>query len=481
MGKQINLSFHYHNKKIINFLNSLFTKILSRNDRTFLQSTIMTVLREIIVNAVKANTKRLYFQKQNLDIYNPDHYNFGMQHFKSFIIENQDLCENELKNENYKVTLHIKKESNGITITVSNNVPILEEELLKIQERIKKAKEYNDFTEVYTDISDDTEGEGLGIVLTILFLRNSGIGEDSFKIFSHNDKTYSSIFIPYQLQPREITNNIRKKILDEVNELPSFPENILELQKLCTDPYTPINKIADRIILDPSLSISVLKLANSAGFITRKRTENINDAIKIIGFRNLNAIIVASSAKKILDERYSIYKKIWEHCNKTALYSRYIALKTGNQKICDKVFLAGLLHDIGKIILLSTNKNLTQWISEITRKREIRTSTVIEEVSIGISHSTIGQLIAKKWNLPEYLIESIKHHHSPCSIGKEFKYILNIVYLANHICNIEDCKSDYFCLEEEVLTMFNINDENRFKKFHEELIIDLTKSENKKE
>ena len=98
-----------------------------------------------------------------------------------------------------------------------------------------------------------------------------------------------------------------------------------------------------------------------------------------------------------MDQRFKSYKKIWEHCNTVAFYSRAIAEKKKLSKIYDKVFLAGMLHDLGKIVLLATSPDLDTWISDITKKREIRTSTVIEEISIGISHSTIGELIAQKW------------------------------------------------------------------------------------
>jgi HD-like signal output (HDOD) protein len=332
------------------------------------------------------------------------------------------------------------------------------------------AKKINNFSEAYGEIADDIEGEGLGIILTLLFLRNSGIGEDSLQIESSENSTESSLFIPFEPKPQSITSIIQTRILEEIKELPALPESIVELQEMCHVPDIEFSRIAQKISLDPSLSASVLKLSNSAGFITRNRIENILDAIKVIGLRNLKAILIASSARKIINQKYSTFKKIWEHCNRTAFYARAIAVKFGYSRISDCVFLSGLLHDLGKIVLLSANSSLAEWISEITKNRELRTSTVIEEVSIGISHSSIGELIAERWNLPGYLVDTIKYHHSPLFIeNSENREIVFITYIANQICSIEEQRFSYFFIEDEILGMFNIRNENEFNELHDEL------------
>ncbi len=468
-GKRISLSFYYHNKKIINFLNSLFTKILSRNNQLFLQSTLITIIRELVVNAVKANSKRLYFQGTSFDINDSGQYREGMENFKNYIVKNQVKCEEDLKNSKYRIKLNVDKNDTGMMIEVSNNAPILPEEIERINDRMSKAKKFNDFSEIYAEVLDESEGEGLGIMLTLLFLRNSGIGEDSLKIRREGDETVSSLFVPLELQPIEIKTRIQKQITDEVNDLPAFPENIVELQKMCKNPDVPIKKIGDRILMDPYITTAVLKLANSAGFITRTRTESIPDAVKKIGMKNLYAILTATSARKIMEEKYSKFSQIWNHCIKVATYSKIIATKFKMQKLIDIVFLAGLLHDLGKIILLSTNTDLSEWISNITRKKELRTSTVIEEVSIGISHSEIGEMIAKKWNLPEYICNTILNHHSPLSVDEIYKDIVFVVYLANQLCGIEERKYLYEYLEEDVVIKFDITDEEKFGKFHQEI------------
>jgi HD-like signal output (HDOD) protein len=468
-GETIGISFHYYNRKNNSFVSSLMKKILERRNLAYLQDTVMTVLRELIVNAVKANSKRYFFQCNNLDIHNTKHYSNAMEKFKDFIVDNGEGITDRLKENNLKVELYFRKTEASLKVFVRNNTPILPVEMERVRTRIDNAKKYNDFTEVYEDLNDVSEGEGLGLLLTMLFLRNSGIGEQSLHIGSDGKITQTTLTIPSELKPKSITCEIQNRILSEIDSLPALPEHVQQIQALCSETNTPLKSISDKIILDPSLSASVLKLANSAGFITRTKTESVQDGIKVIGMKNLMAILSVSSAKSVMDQKFKSFRQIWDHCNKVAFYARNIAERKRLTKISDKVFLAGMLHDLGKIVLLATSPSLDEWIAEFASKREIRTSTVIEEISIGISHSTIGDMISRKWNMPDYVTESIKYHHSPSLYNGEFKQIVSIVYLANEMCDIEHDKSVYHYLESDILDMFGLDGENRFEAFHNEI------------
>lgn len=468
-GEPFNINVKYAGREMLMIINSVMAKLLSKADHLFLQQSIITILREIIVNAQKANAKRIYFRKNNLDINNVEDYQRGIEKFKNDVIGDFEGIKKDLENSEYYIDLYFERTEKKIYLKVTNNAPVIPEELARINLRIRKAMEYNHFSEVYEEIQDETEGAGLGIVLTILFLKSMGVDPKHFKINSDGKVTETELTIPEELRPSSITTDVRNHIIDEVDGIPTFPENILALQQLCSDPEASIDKISEKIMLDPALSVDVIKLSNSAGFITGKRIESVNTAVMTIGLKNLNAILIASNARRILDKRYSSYEKIWEHCNKTSFYARAIALKMHLSAVVEKVFIAGLLHDLGKIVLLSTRMDLVKKVAQEVKDREIIASTIMEEITVGISHSTIGGLISKKWNLPDYLIEAINYHHSPLSVSKEQADLVFIVYLANMLCGIEDRKYTYYYLEEIVLERFDILHEDKFSAFHEEL------------
>lgn len=468
-GEPIDLSFSYPTDSIIKSFNAIFAKVLGRYDIMFLLDTVTTIIREILVNAVKANAKRIYFEKLNLDINDHHDYEEGMKNFKKNVVGNLETIENDLNQSRYRINTVIRAGKDGIEITVINNASILPEELARIYLRMEKAQEYNDFADAYEHIYDDTEGAGLGIVLTTLLLKNSGIDAKSYGIDSDGKVTRSSFTIPFQLKPVPITTEIKTQIIREVKGLPTFPKNILELQTLCRDPESSMGKITGKIMVDPALSADVLKLSNSAGFITGKRVENLNEAVIIIGLKNLSAILTATASRRILDQRYSRFEQIWNHCNRGAFYARQLALRARMGKFVEHSFLAGLLHDFGKIVLLSINAKVTNWIADIVKNRKIRTSTVMEEVSIGISHSAIGEMIARKWNFPDYLVEAIQYHHSPLIASQENRDLVFATYLANMLCGIETKRYHFYFIEDQVLERFGLQKEEDFVRFHDNL------------
>ncbi len=467
-GEPITLSFSFINERVLVVINSILVRILGKQDQIFLLNSVVTILREVVVNALKANTKRVFFLKHGLDITNEGQYRSGMAQFKKEIVGNFEAVEGDLRRSDFFVRITFESGSNAIRITVTNNSPILPVELQRVNLRIQKARQYNDFSEAYEEIEDDTEGAGLGIVLTLLLMKNMGIDPSNYSIKSTGRTTVTVLTIPSMLKPIEVITKIKKRILREIEGIPTFPENIVQLQRLCNDPDSSIEDIVRHLKMDPALSTDVIKLSNSAGIAPYKRIEDIKTAVVTIGLKNLNAVLVASNARKILNERYSSFEMIWEHCNKVAFYARNIAISLRASTIVENVYMAGLLHDLGKIILLATDKKLVRKIADIVKNRKI-TATTMEEISIGISHSAIGSLISQKWNFPSYLVEAINYHHAPYSCSEKYRDIVNIIYLANMMAGIEDRRYAFHYIEEDILERYNILDEAKFKSLHDRL------------
>lgn len=454
-GEEVYISFQYVTRDIENDINSLLAKVLSRVDMSYLYDTFESIMRELVQNAVKANMKRILFKEMRLDISNSDDYQKGILKFKD-VVYRPELLKEKLLASPYRITLKLWKIAAGTVIEISNNAGIVPIELERLKNRVKKAIECANFAEAYENMYDASEGAGLGIILSVMLLKNSGLDSDSLIISTSNDLLRISITIPFELKASDITSEIGSRILDDVSSLPTFPENLLELRTLCSNPDTTIDAVSERISLDPSLAADLLRLSNSAGFITGRRINRISDAVMIIGLKNLESLLVTSASRKIMDKRYRKFEQVWEHCNRTAYYARQIALEKGYGRIADSVFIAGLLHDIGKIVLLSTDIKLVEQIADIVSNRKIRTAAILEEVYIGISHSTIGALIADKWNFPEELVETIRYHHAPLRPGIRNREMVMIVYLANQLCHMEEKEMDIQFIEADVRATFGI-------------------------
>ncbi|HOP29045.1 MAG TPA: HDOD domain-containing protein [Spirochaetota bacterium] len=469
-GEDVAFSLKFVDEKSLLLINAILVKILSSQGNIFLLETLITIIREIVFNAFKANLKRLYFIKAGVDLNDKEKYDLLMQNFKDDYLYKLDEIEEEITaQDDYHIQINFKKTDNSLKVTVFNNVAIIEEEFNRIKTRLEQSKKYMNLADAYNDIYDSTEGAGLGLALMVFLLKNSGIGVDNLSIAPDSKGVTVSVNIPKQLKEESIISSVKKKVLDDVDTLPTFPENIIELQNLCSRKDSTIDAIASKISQDPSLSADVIKLSNSAGFVPGKRIMTIKDAVKIIGLKNLNLILTASAAKTILQNKYKKFEVIWEHCIRVAYYSTLIAKSKQLGAVSDSAFTAGLLHDIGKIVLMSADDKIIHTISEITRNKQLRSSSILEEISVGISHAEIGGLIAEKWNFPANLKLAIENHHSPLNVEDEYKELSFSVYFANMLCGVEKNKYNYYYIETDILEWMQINTIEELKNFHEKL------------
>ncbi len=140
-GETVKLAFHYNSRDNIRFLNSVITKILSKIDMLYLQGVVENVMRELVINAVKANSKRVFFKKRNLDITDSYCYEEGMVEFKDYLVSQTAELPRELKESGLRVELSLSKVDNGYRIVISNNSGLLPFEEERIRHRFEKARD----------------------------------------------------------------------------------------------------------------------------------------------------------------------------------------------------------------------------------------------------------------------------------------------------------------------------------------------------
>lgn len=468
-GQEVLLRFSFPSREVLSTLNGIMALTLGRLDKMFILETIITILRESVLNAAKANAKRQFFENHNVDISDQSAYDSHMQVFHEQVIGDFAVIRNDLVNGNYNVDFKLIKTDSTLILTVENNSVILPKEEKRINDRIQNAKKFKDFNEAYEEMYDETEGAGLGIILTIMLLKNIGVPVDNFSISAEKDKTINKLAIPFELKSPEVITEVKKQILNEIHVLPTFPQNVLDLISLCDNPEADINLMTDKIQNDPALTADILKLANSAGFVSSKRIDNINEALMRIGFSNLKYILIAASSRKIIDSRYKKFEQIWNHCYKVGFYARHLSILLKLNSIAEKTFISAVLHDLGKIVLLSVDLSLTNWIADFVKERGIRSTTILEEVSIGISHSEIGRLLAEKWNFTDFLTEGIAYHHSPLNATEDHQKVVFTTYLANIFCGIEKKRYDYYYIDPIVMDAFNLSTADDLEKLHEKI------------
>ncbi|MFW5862343.1 MAG: hypothetical protein ACOCWZ_08825, partial [Spirochaetota bacterium] len=224
---------------------------LEKLDLLYLKDMLVTIIKELVNNAIKANAKRLYFKSRNMDITKKDEYRKGMEDFKNDVFVKGSELLQKLANSRLVVRIFFKMEGEDLRINIINNIPILEEELNKIQARQKKAYSYTDISDAFDDVLDDSEGAGLGLIMALMLFKNAGFPPDAFEMKTDGKFTIAAIKLSTSLIDTGSQMMIAEEISTEVENLPSFPENILEIQRLCTNPESTIKDISNAIKRDP--------------------------------------------------------------------------------------------------------------------------------------------------------------------------------------------------------------------------------------
>jgi putative nucleotidyltransferase with HDIG domain len=426
-----------------------------------LRDYIVYCVQELAVNAKKANTKRVYFMERGLQLTSPEDYRSGMACFKKDTLGNiaHYLQLQKEKGLYIKLVLQIKR--NIIFIEVRNNVAVTRTELLRIHEKLARSRQYNNMEEALSQVLDDSEGAGLGLVILVLMLKKMGLNENCFDILATEKETIARILIPLDQTRVENLTLLAGTIVNNVNSLPKFPENILRAQQLIANPRADMPIIARHISMDPALTADLLKIVNSARYMLTKKVDSISEAVKMVGIRGLRNLLYSYGTQKVLGDETVEKKRLWEHSYKTAFYAYNLAKNFKHDKnLLDDVYVGGILHDMGKIVFSNVHPDLLKRIQAFCKEKNLPAST-FEDLAAGMNHAEIGALIAEKWSFPGALVNAIRYHHDPESAPAAAKDLVDTVYLANMFCEYESGNVTFDQFESPPLDNFGITSQKR--------------------
>lgn len=201
-----------------------------------------------------------------------------------------------------------------------------------------------------------------------------------------------------------------RQIVQMVTDLPPLPRVALEAMKLLDDPNVTPVKITDLISQDAALASRLLKVANSAMFSRRARVSTLSQAIMMVGFKTLRGLIIAASVRELLRSETELDKYIWGNSMLTAVTAGNLAREL-KHPYHEETFTYGLLHDVGKLVLLSSIR--APYLEAMKGVCAGKTYAEVEQETFGYTHALVGALVAKKWNFPTELCQVLLHHHDP--------------------------------------------------------------------
>lgn len=225
---------------------------------------------------------------------------------------------------------------------------------------------------------------------------------------------------------------IEKYVESDRVTLPPFDKTALRIQMEIQKEDASISKIEKIIIADPAISSQILKLANSSFFRGLSKVMTVREAIVRLGFDEITRMAMILSQKKLYMTKDTFIKnfrnRLWHHSLVCALVSQWVAREAGYDNMTQEVFFASLMHDIGKLFLIT----LLEKIKASKEVSFIPSTSVINEI-IDTQHAIQGYNLLKKWNIPEQYCQVIKEHHDEKFDSSNVPLI--ILRLVNKICH----------------------------------------------
>jgi putative nucleotidyltransferase with HDIG domain len=223
-----------------------------------------------------------------------------------------------------------------------------------------------------------------------------------------------------------------EEIRRTMKRLQPVPQVALKILRIIDDDDYTVISLAEEIRKDQVLSARTLKLCNSVFFGSRNKIESLDQALVFLGQKNLVKFVISASIDNFFRQTgmgYSLCKGgIYHHAVGTAIIAEKIAVLTGKTRPA-LAFTAGLLHDIGKVVL---DQYVQTAFPLFYREmfEEGKNFLTVEKNILGTDHTEVGSNLAQQWSFPESLLETIAYHHMPEN-STQHSELVHIVYLAD--------------------------------------------------
>ena len=243
--------------------------------------------------------------------------------------------------------------------------------------------------------------------------------------------------------------------------MPTLPEAVVRILNMSDNPDAEMEDIADAIMMDKVLTARMIRLVNSAFWGIRRHITSVREAIVYLGLHQIRSIVLTTSLFNTFQSRNPSFRiaAIWEHGMGCAMISRDIARKVGYKDL-EIAYLAGLMHDIGEVVLSQFDVKTFDDVINLVQTENIPFYEAENRI-IGINHTDFSDWFMEQWGFSEELAEAISLHHSleKANINPQ---LVSIVVLANLFCKVRGLDYGF-----EQAIQISFKDELAWKKLSE--------------
>lgn len=222
---------------------------------------------------------------------------------------------------------------------------------------------------------------------------------------------------------------LKKKILRSVQDLPSMPQTIMKAREIMSNEHSSFKELARVLETDQAIATKVLRMANSTYYGNMGKVSSIQHASVVLGLRTLGDLITIAGTSEILGKELTGYRlesgALWQHSLAVAQGAKCIA-NMRFQKLTEDAFAAGLIHDMGKLVLDPYIYDRAELFDAFLHEGEQGFLQAEKEI-LGFDHAEIASELCKQWGVPQPLTLAIRHHHKPSrSNGDQLSYMVHV-------------------------------------------------------
>lgn len=230
-----------------------------------------------------------------------------------------------------------------------------------------------------------------------------------------------------------LENELLVKLINGIDKLPSMPRLYNTLANEIKSPDTSLQKIGEIISRDPAMTAKILQMVNSAFFSLPQKITDPHQAVILLGIDNLRALLLYTHLFSILKEKplsLVLMQDLWKHSLLVGSVAKEIAqTEWQNQQLAQTAFSAGILHDIGKLILLQIGDYWS--MAKKWTNHDWRHCIEMEYEVLGTSHAEVGAYLLGLWGINESIATPVAYHHYPAKLTGNVSRVVLAVHVAN--------------------------------------------------
>lgn len=235
---------------------------------------------------------------------------------------------------------------------------------------------------------------------------------------------------------------MRREIVESARKMPRLSRNTTLLLDLVSRSDYDIRDVIELVRHDSTLTLRVLKMANSVALSGITQISSIDRAVLYLGSRMVVAIALKEAAPHFKEKKHkgcpARLEELWSHDLRAAIASREVARASGLEINSDMAFTAGLLHDFGKAVISQYLLDKSPELLELIQEYFVIDSLEKEKELLGTDHSRVGHVVAQSWGLPGSLEMCIRHRHDPLEAPRAYQPLVYIVHVGDALAKFSE-------------------------------------------